>query len=151
MLKVMSITPLSTLLTFIAFGLLPRPADQKFDTQRIFTSLAVLRLFVTPLLMVLQYWTMFISALACIERIQKFLQRDDFVDLRDPDKPSAKDAKHNQYAPANGKTGIHNLDTEAKQSIQVINGTFGYNDNAPILQDTYVEFPSGKLTMVVGR
>lgn len=139
--------PLSTLATFVVYGLLPRPNDQKFDAQRVFTSLAILKFFTAPMLMVLQFWALFISGLACMERIQRFLQRADFEESREFGTVVANGSS----GKVNGFSNEPRRSSLAVTSISVKNGAFAYGSEGPVLQDLTVDIDRGRLTMIVGR
>lgn len=142
--------PLSTLSTFLVYGLLPRPDDQKFDTQRVFAALAILKFFTSPMLMVLQFWTIFISGLACIERIQKFLQRADFEETRELGIASSNGTDGKNRA-LNGHPYSYTPRSATDTTISIRNGAFGYGSQTPTLEDLTLDLERGKLTMIVGR
>ncbi|KAL9625274.1 MAG: hypothetical protein Q9160_000676 [Pyrenula sp. 1 TL-2023] len=145
---VVSMYPISTLATFVAYGLLPRPQGERLDTQRVFASLAIMKFFTQPMLMVLQFWTIFISGLACFYRIQTFMQRQDFAEKRTlGTSASERDDKCVKPGTTSDSAGAD----PSFQSISVKSASFGYNAEGAILQDVTLDFEKGKLTMIVGR
>lgn len=146
---VIAMFPISTLATFVAYGLLPRPQGERLDTQRAFAALAILKFFTQPMLMVLQFWTIFISGLACIERIQRFLERNDFEDRRTLGISAPENSNNDAKSATNSDSGGAAI--SSRQSITVKSATFGYNAEGAILQDLTLDFKKGQLTMIIGR
>ncbi|KAL9107417.1 MAG: hypothetical protein Q9227_007701 [Pyrenula ochraceoflavens] len=110
--------------------------------------MAILRLFITPLLKILQFWTFFISGLACVERIQKFLERDDFVDQRKRGRSLETGDKESHVK--NGNTVTEEPHPGRSDPIYLKNCSFGYGE-AEVLKNISIEISRGNLTMVVGR
>ncbi|KAK4059940.1 hypothetical protein Trihar35433_10484 [Trichoderma harzianum] len=114
--------------------------QNRLDASRVFTSLSFLTLLTMPLSQVFQSIPEVISALACIGRIQAFLEcetRDDFRQV-------FADIKQNS-----GKAPVESvLPFESKLLIK--NGSFGWKADKPVLRDVNIRIPKRALTVVVG-
>ncbi|KAI1141429.1 ABC multidrug transporter [Hypoxylon sp. FL0543] len=114
-------------------------ARRSLDATRLFTSLSYLVLMATPLNNVFQSLPNLVAAIACLRRIQRFLEdenRDDFRIV--PVAPRAEREK----PPANLPINL--------PAISIQNGYFGWQPEKMALSDISIEVPRGSLTMVVG-
>lgn len=110
------------------------------DVSTMFTSLAFLTLLTIPLSYIFEGVPFLMTALACIGRMQAFLEcetRDDFRKVlgdtkQEYEKPSLDMAKSSDNA------------------IIITNGGFGWVPNSPVLQNVDLDIPKACLTMVVG-
>ncbi|KAI1110785.1 putative ABC multidrug transporter [Nemania sp. NC0429] len=121
-------------------------AQRELDVPRIFTSLSYLVLLTNPLTQIFQTVPMLISALACVGRIQAFLEcetRHDFRDVvadqkHDPEKTPAS-IEHSSEAAEN-----------ASHPVVIKNGKFGWEANNFVLRDINTQIPQSSLTMIIG-
>ncbi|OQE34785.1 hypothetical protein PENCOP_c015G05261 [Penicillium coprophilum] len=117
-----------------------------FDASRMFTSLSFLTLLTNPLSQVFQSIPGIVSGLACLGRIQAFLEcetRHDFRQVLD-------DIRQNVE-----KTGAENetlpdpkLDLE--HHVLIANGNFGWEADKFVLKNVNTRVPKSSLTIVVG-
>lgn len=121
-------------------------ASATLDTTTIFVSLSYLTLMATPLSMVFQTLNQLIGALACLKRIQRFLEspaRSDYREMHRVTKglPSVLD-------------GEFEMDVMRSQmqeaSIKVQNASFGWQEDRDVLKNVNVNISAAQLTVVVG-
>jgi len=119
---------------------------QEMDATKIFTSLSYLLLLTNPLTQIFQSVPELLSGLACLGRIQSFLEYADRArSLADTDTTQHKEEK--------STIQHHALVSHAPQpapSISIERGTFGWQSGKPILRDINTCVPAGSLTVVVG-
>ncbi|KKP00962.1 hypothetical protein THAR02_06934 [Trichoderma harzianum] len=114
--------------------------QNRLDASRIFTSLSFLTLLTMPLSQVFQSIPEVISALACIGRIQGFLEcetRDDFRQV-------FADIKRNS-----GKAPVESI-LPSESNVLIKKGSFGWKADKPVLRDVNIRIPKRSLTLVVG-
>ncbi|KAL6817639.1 P-loop containing nucleoside triphosphate hydrolase protein [Trichoderma camerunense] len=114
--------------------------QNRLDASRVFTSLSFLTLLTMPLSQVFQSIPEVISALACIGRIQAFLEcetRDDFRQV-------LADIKRHS-----GKAPIESI-RPFESKVLIKDGSFGWKADNPVLRDVNIRIPKGSLTVVVG-
>lgn len=114
--------------------------QNRLDASRVFTSLSFLTLLTMPLSQVFQSIPEVISALACIGRIQAFLEcerRDDFRQV-------FADIKRRW-----GKVPVEGV-VSFEPKIMIKNGNFGWKAGKPVLRDVNIQIPKCSLTIVVG-
>ncbi|KAF4770080.1 hypothetical protein HAV15_011453 [Penicillium sp. str.  len=113
--------------------------QSKLDSSKVFTSLSFLTLMTQPLSQIFQTIPEVISALACIGRIQAFMEcetREDFRKVTASFEKSEKDL----------------LDLESSSGFEAVieNGRFGWEQDKFVLQDINAKVPKSSLTLVVG-
>ncbi|KAF1738242.1 Canalicular multispecific organic anion transporter 2 [Beauveria bassiana] len=109
--------------------------QRSLNSTKIFTSLSYMVLLANPLSALFQDIPQFFSALACISRIQKFLESDARQDFRS----------------SNGGSEIkENIDALASQGITVHNGSFGWEAGNMVLKNINMQIRPGKITLVCG-
>ncbi|PMB73848.1 Canalicular multispecific organic anion transporter 2 [Beauveria bassiana] len=109
--------------------------QRSLNSTKIFTSLSYMVLLANPLSALFQDIPQFFSALACISRIQKFLESDARQDFRS----------------SNGVSEIkENIDALASQGITVHNGSFGWEAGNMVLKNINMQIRPGKITLVCG-
>lgn len=113
--------------------------QSKLDSSKVFTSLSFLTLMTQPLSQIFQTIPEVISALACIGRIQAFMEcetREDFRKVTASFEKSEKDL----------------LDLESSSGFEAVieNGSFGWEQDKFVLQDINAKVPKSSLTLVVG-
>jgi ABC-type multidrug transport system fused ATPase/permease subunit len=120
--------------------------QRTLDASTMFTSLSYLTLLTIPLTEIFQSIPGLLSAVACLGRIQAFLEREsrhDFRNIRsDLDRNSEKAQAANDAR----------LDSrpDAAHPIVIRNGQFGWEANTFALQNVNTQVTRSSLTMVVG-
>lgn len=116
-------------------------AQSTLDASTIFASLSFITLLTYPLEQVFEALPKLISGIACLGRIQAFLERDTRHDFRQLPYGDTKKTLEKDTA-----------DTESSQNpVMVINdGKFGWEEGKPVLKDVNVHIPKASLTLVVG-
>ncbi|KAM0254479.1 hypothetical protein ACHAQJ_006761 [Trichoderma viride] len=114
--------------------------QKRLDASRVFTSLSFLTLLTLPLSQVFQSIPEVISALACIGRIQSFLEcetRDDFrqvlADIRRSSEKASAD-----------------IVPSSKSEVVIEDGNFGWEADKFALRDVNIQIPKSSLTLVIG-
>lgn len=121
-------------------------ASASLDTTTIFVSLSYLTLMATPLSMVFQTLAQLMGALACLERIQRFIES-----------PARSDYRH-MHGVTKGPVSMHDGDFEMGVmhsmandfSIKVRNASFGWQEDRDVLSNVNVTVAAAELTVVVG-
>ncbi|KAK5991347.1 ABC transporter FGM5 [Cladobotryum mycophilum] len=108
--------------------------SRNLDVTTIFTSISYLLLLCEPLSTLFQIAPQLLAGVACLQRVQAFLEKE-----------SRHDFRHNEVA-LSEKPGMHAKDGVA---IKVEDGHFGWNEDTLTLENIDVSIPSG-LTMVIG-
>ncbi|KAL7796349.1 P-loop containing nucleoside triphosphate hydrolase protein [Trichoderma afarasin] len=115
-------------------------SQNRLDASRVFTSLSFLTLLTMPLSQVFQSIPEVISALACIGRIQAFLE----CETRDDFRQALADTKRHS-----GKASIESI-LPFESKVLIKNGSFGWKADKPVLRDVNIRIPKRSLTVVVG-
>jgi ATP-binding cassette subfamily C (CFTR/MRP) protein 1 len=113
--------------------------SRTLDVTTIFTSISYLVLLATPLSFVLQLVPTFVAGLACLNRIQAFLEKQPRIDFREF--PEQSTTEKPQLAAASDQT---------TPAVQIVNGNFGWSDGIFNLKDISASIPLQGLTIVVG-
>lgn len=120
-------------------------AQRTLDAPRIFTSLSYLLLLSNPLSNIFQMIPGLISGLACLARIQAFLECESRQDFRTiypgTEEPSEKHTQHSEASLKSESSNTH---------VDIVNGCFGWDADSFVLQDINTKIPRSSLTMVVG-
>lgn len=119
---------------------------QQMDATKIFTSLSYLLLLTNPLTLIFQSIPELLSALACLGRVQSFLEYAD----RGQNLANFDAA---QYEGEKSSIQHHNLVAHAQHpppSVTIESGAFSWQSGKPILRDINISIPAGSLTVVVG-
>lgn len=110
------------------------------DVSSIFTSLAYILLVTAPLTVLFQVYPTVISALACLQRIQKFLVSEPRADYRlDSYVTKSTDEKPRSIS-----------STSDQVAFSVRDGSAGWSSDLMTLKNINVQIPAGQLTLVVG-
>ncbi|KAJ5628297.1 hypothetical protein N7490_010525 [Penicillium lividum] len=112
----------------------------KLNSTNVFTSLSFLTLMTQPLSQIFQNIPEVISALACIGRIQAFMEREAREDFRRVATSFEK----------NPEKGAFNSELSYDTEVVIENGSFGWEKDKFILQDINATIPKASLTLVVG-
>lgn len=144
------ITIIAALFGYIPFLISPPLtfafAQRNLDVPRIFTSLSYLVLLTNPLTQVFQTIPLLISGLACLGRIQAFLESEARCDFRDV----VTDPKHHfEKAPVDKEHSAQAADN-APPPVVIRNGKFGWEANKFVLRDINTQIPQSSLTMIIG-
>jgi ABC-type multidrug transport system fused ATPase/permease subunit len=120
---------------------------QQMDATKIYTSLSYLLLLTNPLSLIFQSVPNILSGLACLGRIQSFLEyADRSVSLADSETAQNEGEKPPMQSPT--------LVRHASQPPPVISierGAFGWQVGKPFLHNINISIPAGVLTVVVGN
>ncbi|WZH49980.1 putative ABC multidrug transporter [Fusarium acuminatum] len=120
-------------------------AQRKLDATRMFTSLAYLLLLTTPLSDIFQMVPQLMSSIACLGRIQSFLECETRSDYR----------KFLSDAALAGETSADSATSSgpslnAGDAIVVDNGSFGWKEDSFALRNVDLRIAKSSLTIVVG-
>jgi ABC-type bacteriocin/lantibiotic exporter with double-glycine peptidase domain len=130
-------------------------AQRTLDTTTLFTSYSYLVLLATPLTEVIKTVQLAASALACISRIQTYLETEPRRDIRTIHSSS----KLNSEMGSTEKIAIKSDDAPVSDQLQsvhpspsitVIGGRFGWEENTSVLRDINLTIPHSALTIIVG-
>ncbi|KAF3022972.1 hypothetical protein E8E14_008970 [Neopestalotiopsis sp. 37M] len=127
-------------LTFAVAG------GRALNVSRMFTSLSYLLLLTRPLSEVFQGIPPFFSSLACIGRIQAFLECETRHDFR----RVLADLRVNLEKPPHETQVSSSEDALAAPPITIENGSFGWEPEKLVLRDINTQIPKSALTIVVG-
>ncbi|KAH7152638.1 putative ABC multidrug transporter [Dactylonectria macrodidyma] len=119
-------------------------AQRTLDATRMFTSLSYLLLLTAPLSQIFQNIPLLLSGLACLGRIQSFLECETRYDFRQVLADLRRDAE---------KTGADtSSDSEVNMADPVVvkNGMFGWEADKFALSNVNTRVPKFSLTIVVG-
>lgn len=108
-------------------------SQSKLSSSSVFTSLSFLTLMTQPISQIFQCIPEVISGLACIGRIQAFMECESHEDFR---KVAASFEKGS--------------DPASESEVVIENGSFGWEKDIFVLQDINVKVPQSSLTLVVG-
>ncbi|KLO96043.1 Uncharacterized protein LW93_10925 [Fusarium fujikuroi] len=118
------------------------------DTSKVFTSLAFLMLLTNPLSQIFTSIPELVSGIACIGRIQAFLECETRHDFRQV----LSDRKKNlSFTEVEAHMGSSEIETAPDSTmISIKSGNFGWKENVFVLQDINARIKKSSLTMVVG-
>lgn len=116
------------------------------DATRVFTSLSFLTLLTSPFSQVFQSIPGLVSAIACLGRIQAFLECETHHDFRQVFAKITSETENvrgnNERASDGGLDGLHH--------VEIKNGWFGWEVDKFVLRDVSTRLPTASLTIVVG-
>ncbi|KFX95375.1 hypothetical protein O988_05811 [Pseudogymnoascus sp. VKM F-3808] len=121
-------------------------AQRTLDATRMFTSLSYLLLLTTPLSQIFQTIPQLFAGLACLGRIQAFVEcetRDDFREVLADIRRSSEKARTDAIAPAV-------LESGSEHPITIRNGMFGWEADKFALRNINTQVAKSSLTIVVG-
>ena len=122
---------------------------QEMDATKIFTSLSYLLLLTNPLTLIFQSIPELLSGLACLGRVQSFLEYAD----------RGQSLANSDIAQIEGEKGEKVLiqhptlvgrAQHAPPSVSIESGSFSWQLGKPTLRDINIFIPAGSLTVVVG-
>ncbi|KAI1382741.1 P-loop containing nucleoside triphosphate hydrolase protein [Hypoxylon trugodes] len=119
-------------------------ASRNLDVTTIFTSVSYIILLATPLSLLFQIFPGFLNALACLSRIQKFIEQDARLDFRESvSKSPIGDLMGRETIRGEGSAASSPL-------IKISEGSFGWSADRLSLKNVDIDIPSSQLTIVVG-
>ncbi|TGO61642.1 hypothetical protein BOTNAR_0126g00140 [Botryotinia narcissicola] len=120
--------------------------SETLNASKVFTSLSFLTLLTVPLSEIFQSTPGLVSGIACLGRIQAFLECENRHDFRKVLTDRKLDAEKTRT------DTVASLDSELdlKPPIVIQNGKFGWEDDNFILRDMNAKVPKSSLTIVVG-
>ncbi|KAJ5937940.1 P-loop containing nucleoside triphosphate hydrolase protein [Penicillium verhagenii] len=136
-------------ITFVVYALLAKmTGSAPFDTDRVFTSFALIQMVTLPANSILFILPDFIAAIAGFDRIQKYLLEPEHTDHRDMPtcSPSGNPQKLNQ------SVSWESMGSNNKgNAVLIQDATFYYcSGNRPILDRVNLKIESGSLVVVTG-
>lgn len=141
---------IAALLGYIPFLLAPPLtfafAQRTLDTTRMFTSLSYLLLLTNPLLQICQSTPELLSGLACLGRIQAFLECATHHDFRQV----LADMRLNSEKPRSDTIAPSSFEPNLAHPIVISNGRFGWKADQFALQNVNTRISKSSLTIVVG-
>ncbi|PMD39274.1 P-loop containing nucleoside triphosphate hydrolase protein [Hyaloscypha variabilis F] len=118
--------------------------SRTLDVTTIFTSISYLLLLTDPLGYLFQNSPYLLGALACLNRIQAFLEKDPRIDLR-ISKSKRSTVSSNDEGPL-----LEYNEEKSRILMTITDGNFGWELNKFVLKNINLDIPESRLTMVVG-
>ncbi|KAI5196133.1 P-loop containing nucleoside triphosphate hydrolase protein [Aureobasidium subglaciale] len=131
------------LVTYCALGVRTRISGEPLINDKLFTSLAILKLISTPMLGAVQYIPNTLQSLAALRRIQAFLQMNNQIDQRTIQRFRASSQS------TSAETSAYASDDHIVASLS--NLSCGYFPAVSILKNITWEIHRNKLYMIIGR
>ncbi|KAF4438951.1 abc transporter [Fusarium austroafricanum] len=128
----LSFTPM-TIGPLMAFAVTSR----SLEVTRIFPSLAYIMLLATPLSSLLQNIPGLLSAIACLGRIDDYMNKESRLDPR---------TLYQRVSSSQDKVELSSV----VPALEVIDGNFGWTAEHNVLRDINIKIPPSSLTIVVG-
>lgn len=125
--------------------------QRTIDTSTMFTSLSFLTLLTNPLSQVFQSIPQLVSGLACLGRIQAFLEcetRHDFRQVLDDTSRNAEKPRADTETLSNSQ--LDNSQLDSLHPLVIKSGNFGWEADKFVLRDVSTQVPKSSLTIVVG-
>ncbi|KAI8624704.1 putative ABC multidrug transporter [Xylariaceae sp. FL1651] len=121
-------------------------AQRTLDVPRIFTSLSYLLLLTNPLSMVFENIPQLVSAVACLGRIQAYIEHETHHDFRDV---TVNLKYHSEKVPESSE---HSREVVEKRFLPVVirNGSFGWEADKFILRNINTHLSESSFTVIVG-
>ena len=131
--------------TYTVFGLLALygSGNGSLGVNRLFTSMAILNIFMERLEILIRQMPRIASAFGCIRRIEIFLKAETKRDNRMLIEPELEAMDH---SPGQELTAIPHL-TEA---INIKNLSTGWTEDQAVLKDITLQIPVGSFAMIIG-
>lgn len=120
--------------------------QRTLDSSRMFTSLSYLLLLTNPLSQVFQSVPQLLSGLACLGRIQAFLECENRHDFRQV----LADRRLNPEKAAADSAAVSGSNTNSAHPIVVKMGSFGWEADKFTLKEINLTIPRSSLTIVIG-
>jgi ABC-type multidrug transport system fused ATPase/permease subunit len=119
--------------------------QRTLDVSRTFTSLSYMTLLTSPLTQIFQAIPQVMSGLACLSRVQAYLECEAHEDFR---KMSSKRLSSQEKAMASSGNRLSNSDLRWAMNIK--DAKFGWEQGKYVLQDMTTQIMRSALTIVVG-
>ncbi|KAH7040858.1 P-loop containing nucleoside triphosphate hydrolase protein [Microdochium trichocladiopsis] len=143
---ILAYTPI-TVAPFLTFAL----AGGSYGPAQLFTSLAYITLLTQPFSVLFQFLPQIVSAAACMERIQTFLEKEEREDYRRfPALEYTSEKKGPEVVPTDEKAIPSTTAAADTAAIVVENASFGWDKDTMALKNISMRVPRSGLTMVVG-
>ncbi|KAE9363954.1 putative ABC multidrug transporter [Stipitochalara longipes BDJ] len=120
--------------------------QRTLNVSRVFTSLSFLTLLTTPLSQIFQSVPELVSGLACLGRIQAFLECETHQDFRQV----VADLERNTEKTQADTGSSSDLEPDSTPSIVVKDGNFGWEAEKFVLRDVNIRISKSSLTIVIG-
>ncbi|RWA05420.1 hypothetical protein EKO27_g9683 [Xylaria grammica] len=128
---------------FLTFAI----AQRTLGVAKIYTSVSYLLLITQPLSQLFQTFPLIVGGLACLSRIQSFLELENRKDRR----VTASDSQANaEKGAASLESGSPVDDATQRPVVTIENGHFGWLPDQMVLSDINIQVQRASLTMVVG-
>jgi ATP-binding cassette subfamily C (CFTR/MRP) protein 1 len=157
---VLSFAPelLSPALTFLAFIVYAPNDTDTMSASRVFTSLSLLNILAQPLSTTLQMLPMLVAAHGCLQRVDAYLNSKDHDDYRLRTSECLQNPPTSPKAWSEQGIALHAINSSentlrhsANESLLIIShGSFGYQEDDPVLHDISLRIPDGRLTIIAG-
>ncbi|KAH9904926.1 P-loop containing nucleoside triphosphate hydrolase protein [Xylariomycetidae sp. FL2044] len=121
-------------------------SQRSLDTATLFTSLSYLILLATPLLQAMRAIPQVLSGMACLGRIQAFLECKSRHDFRSV----LSSVKETMEKEPLSETDIETDLDQSDAAIVVSHGSFSWEEDKTVLHDINIRIPKSCLTIVVG-
>lgn len=121
-------------------------AQKTLDASTMFTSLSYLLLLTNPLSQVFQSVPQLLAGLACLGRIQAFLECENRHDFR----KVLADMRLSSEKSAVDSAAVSGSDSDSAHPIVINNGSFGWEAEKFTLQGINTKVPKSSLTIVIG-
>ncbi|KAI0129875.1 ATPase-like protein [Xylariales sp. AK1849] len=118
--------------------------SKSLDVSTIFTSMSYLLLLADPLTYLFQNAPLLVTALACLDRIQEFLEQDPRVDFRSTTLKISDAASEAHFS------GDLGSEKESASAVRIRNGNFGWEEGKYSLKNLNFDIPHSRLTVVIG-
>ncbi|OHE96342.1 hypothetical protein CORC01_08414 [Colletotrichum orchidophilum] len=156
---------ISPVVTFGAYTAIAQKDHTTLDSNRIFTSLALLTLVTQPLNELFAHLPNIFASIACFGRIQAFLLSPETSAKSDARSPSSKLGSTSSISESQSGSSVRQESEKqatttvtsildplvSGNAIEIRNAKFGWKADAdPALTDLTLDIPHGKLTMIVG-
>ncbi|CAC9892707.1 unnamed protein product [Aureobasidium pullulans] len=131
------------LVTYCAFGVRTRITGEPLINDKLFTSLAILKLISTPMLGAVQFIPNTLQSLAALQRIQAFLEVDDQIDQRT--------IQHSRTSNHSTRPEVPAYASDGQIVASLSNVSCGYSPAVPVLENLTWDFRKNRLYMIIGR
>ena len=120
---------------------------QQMDATKIYTSLSYLLLLTNPLTQIFQAIPELLSGLACLGRVQSFLEHAD----RDRSLAGSNVARYEGEKLPSQPSTLPGYASHPPPSISIESGIFSWQPGKSVLHSINLSIPAGSLTVVVGN
>ena len=118
--------------------------SRTLDVTTIFTSISYLLLLTDPLGYLFQNSPYLLAALACLDRIQAFLDKDPRIDFRISKAKRSTVSSNDEILPS------EDSQQKIRPLVTISDGNFGWELDKYVLKNINLNIPASRFTMVVG-